>query len=118
MIRDRAMTFFALDDVLRLVAEQADRIDVAGQSGLSEGQHLLGRVGDRKQLRRRLVDLHVGRLGRQGDGHHQSEGILELQFRARVVRQGQEPVEQRGDPRLLLRRQASFRGDFVHRRGP
>ena len=39
------------DDVLRLVAPQADRADVFADRRLAERQHLLRRVGNREQRR-------------------------------------------------------------------
>jgi hypothetical protein len=45
--------------------------------------HLLRRVGELEQSRRRLVDAGVGRLRRQHDGDQQRERIDVLQFGAR-----------------------------------
>ena len=47
---------------------------------LTEGEHLLGRVGDFEQLRRHFVHLLVRALGGEHHGHQQLEGRVELKF--------------------------------------
>ena len=75
------------DDVLRLVAPQADGADVFAELLLAQRQHLLRRVGDLEQRARRLVDADVGRLRRQHHGDQQREGVdvLELALRLRPL---------------------------------
>jgi hypothetical protein len=72
-----------LDDVLRLVAEQADGLDVLDQRLLAQGQHLLGVSAIGEQRARGLVHADVGRLRRQGDGDQQGEGVDMLQLALR-----------------------------------
>ena len=69
------------DDVLRLVAPQADGADIVADLLLAERQHLLRRVGDREQRPRRLVDADVGRLRRQHHGDQQGEGVDDARAR-------------------------------------
>jgi hypothetical protein len=46
----------------------------------AEIDHLLRRIGDRKQRARRLVDAGVGRLRRQHDRNQQRVGIEMFEF--------------------------------------
>ncbi len=69
-----------LDDVLCLLAEQADRLDVLDQPLFTQIQHLLRGVCNFEQIPRRLVDARIGRLCRQRHGHDQSVDIHMLQL--------------------------------------
>ncbi len=68
------------DHVLRLLAEQADGLDVFDQALFAQIQHLLRGVGDLEQLFRGLVHAHIRRLRRQGHRHHQRIGIGMVQL--------------------------------------
>ncbi len=59
-----------------------------GQRRQTEGEHLLRRVGDRKQAPRRLVDADIGGLRRQQHRGQQLEhaGVFELGRRLRIGR--------------------------------
>ncbi len=72
------------NDVLRLVAVEPDGLDVIADLVLAEREHLLRRVGDRKQRACRLVDAGVGRLRRQNDRDQQRVGIEMLKFALRL----------------------------------
>ena len=58
-----------LDDVVRLVAVETDRLDVFLQAILAEVKKRLGRIRDRVKLGGRLVHADVGSLRRQDDGN-------------------------------------------------
>ena len=77
---DSATTFFAL------VRKQPDGLDEVAHARFAERDHLLRRVGEREQRRRRLVDAGIGRLRRQHHRDQQREGIdvLELALGLRV----------------------------------
>ena len=74
------------DHVLRLVAKEANRLDVVANLVLAESDHFLRRVGEREQRARRLVDAGVGRLGRENDRYEQRVrvDVLELALGLRV----------------------------------
>ena len=59
----------------------------------AERRHLLRRVGEREQRRRRLVDAGVGRLRRQHHRDQQRERIDVLQLAARLRHRGLEAAE-------------------------
>ncbi len=69
-----------LDDILGLLAEQADGLDMLGQTLFAQIQHLLRRVGDFEQFARGLVDTRIGRLRRQRHGDDQSVDVHMLQL--------------------------------------
>ena len=71
------------DDVLRLVAEEADGADVRREALDAELRDRRRRVGVGKESRGRLVHALVGRLRRQHDGDQQLERrrVLELGLR-------------------------------------
>ena len=73
-----------LDDVLRLGLVQADGLDVIAQTRFAECEDRGRRVGDRPQLRGRLVDADVGGLRRQHHGDQQLEIVRVLQVAARI----------------------------------
>ena len=74
------------DHVLRLVAEETDRLDELPQALRAKRVHLLGRVGDAEEGARGLVDAGVGRLRREHHRDQQREGagVLELALGIRV----------------------------------
>ena len=72
------------DDVLRLGAVEADGADEVGDRRLAERRHLLRRVGEREERRRRLVDAGVGRLRREHDGDEQGERVVVVEFALRL----------------------------------
>ena len=78
------------DDVLGLLAKQADRFDMFDQALFAEVQHLLRRVGDLKQGFGRFVDPGIGCLRRKRDRNNQSIDIdvikLALWFRFGVAK--------------------------------
>ena len=61
------------DDVLRLVPEEPDRLDVGNQPVDAQGHDCRRRVGDRIELRGRLVHALVRRLRGEHDGDQQLE---------------------------------------------
>ena len=69
-----------LDDVLGLLAEQANGLDVLDQAFLAQIQHLLRRVGDLEQVARRFVDTRIRGLRRKGHGDDQSIDVHMLQL--------------------------------------
>ncbi|MNQ79423.1 hypothetical protein D3C85_943680 [compost metagenome] len=98
------------DDVPRLGAIEADGGNQRDQPLLAQGQHLLRRVGDGEQGLGRLVDPHVGRLGRQGDGHDQGVGIDEIQLGLGIGHDPRQAHEDFLDP-ILVRRPADHGPD-------
>src|SRR5437899_2338554 len=87
--------FSQRDDILRLVAEEADRLHVRDQSVDAELDDRRGRPGLGKELRGRLVDTLVGRLPGEHNSDQELEGrtMLELRFRVRIG--GTESLENR-----------------------
>jgi len=82
------------DQVLCLGAEKPDRADQLDHPLLAERQHLLRRVGEREERRRRLVDAGVRRLRRQHDRDQQGEWVDEFQLGLRDRPCfGQPPIE-------------------------
>ena len=77
-----------LDDVLRLVVEQANRLDVVAHLGFAQRQHFVRVVGNLEQRAGRLVDSHIGRLRGQNDSDQQGIGIrvVKLALRFRIGR--------------------------------
>ena len=75
-----------LQQVLGLVAVQADGADLLGHGGFAQRQHLLRRAGQRKQPPGGLVDADIGGLGRQQHRGQQLEdrGVFQLAGRLRV----------------------------------
>ena len=69
-----------LDDVLGLVAVEADGADVGDEPLLAQRQHPFGRVGEGEEVARGLVDAGVGGLGRERDGHEEREGVEVLEL--------------------------------------
>ncbi len=87
------------EQVLRLAAEEADRLDRLLERRQAEGEHLLRRRCDREQPARRLVDAAVGRLGREQHRRKQLEHarVFELAARVRIgVAQRREEGNDRG----------------------
>ena len=70
--------------VLRLAAEQADRLDRVLERRQAEGEHLLRRRRDREQPPRRLVDAAVGRLRREQHRREQLEHARVFELAGRV----------------------------------
>ena len=81
------------DDVLRLGAKEPDGLDQLAHALLAERRHLLRRVGEREQRRRRLVDAGVGRLRRQHHRDQQRERIDVLQLALRLRHRRLEAAE-------------------------
>ena len=81
------------DHILGLGAKKPDGLDQIAHLGFAEFRHLLRRIGEREQSRRRLVDAGVGRLRRQHDGDQQRERVDVLQFAARRRVGGGETAE-------------------------
>ncbi len=69
-----------LDDVLRLVVEQADGLDVLLQPLFAQFEDGLGRVGHGEEPFGGFVHAHVGGLRREDDGDEQFEGRAVLQL--------------------------------------
>ena len=84
---DSAMTFFAL------VRIEPDGLDQLADAVLAERRHLLRRVGEREQRRRRLVDAGVGRLRRQHHRDQERERIDVLQLALRLRHRGLKAAE-------------------------
>ena len=63
------------EDVLGLVAIEPDGLDQLGDPLDAERDHLLRRVGELEQRRRRLVDPGIGRLRRQHHRDQQRESV-------------------------------------------
>ncbi len=89
------------DDVLGLGAVEADGPDVGLQSLDAEGRHRRWRRGVLEQPFGGLVDRLVGGLGREGHGDHQGEGVVVVEFGARLGLGRGEAVEDLLDARLL-----------------
>ena len=68
------------DDVLGLVAVEADGLDALLHVLHAQRRHLPRRVGDLEQGPRRLVDAGVGRLRREHHRHQQREGVDVLEL--------------------------------------
>ena len=72
------------DHVLRLGAVEADGLDQVAHPRLAERDHLLRRIGEREQGRRRFVDAGIGRLRGQHDSDQERERIDGRKLGARV----------------------------------
>jgi len=68
------------DDIFRLGAEQADGLDVFGQSCFAERQHGGRRRSDRVESGGCLVDTDIGCLSRQNDRDQQLKWRCVVQF--------------------------------------
>ncbi len=78
MLRDKL--FREGDYIFCLGIEQADRLYMFFQSGLTERDHLLWCLDVLKQQSRRLVDPDIRRLCRQDDRNEQLIMVAEAQF--------------------------------------
>ncbi len=85
--------------------------------GLAERHHLGGRIGGRKQSRRRLVDARVGRLRGEHDRDQQRERIDVLQFALGLGIGGLEAPERLRDLGRCPWRQRAVAA-FAGNRGP
>ena len=75
---DQNLTHF--DDVLGLLAEQANCLDVLGQTLDPKIEHLLWRISDLEECARGFVYTSVSGLRRQCDGNHQCIDVHMLQL--------------------------------------
>lgn len=90
------------DDILGLIAIEADGFDMLYQTLFAQIEHLLRRIGDFEQGIRGLVHALIGRLRRKRDGHHQSIGVDVIKFAFRLGLGGLEPGEDLFD-RVILK---------------
>lgn len=72
------------NDILRFVAPQANRFDVAFNPFKSKRQHFFWRIGDLEQAFGRLVDPHISGLCGQSDRDNQRIRVDEIKLGLRV----------------------------------
>ena len=82
MLRDENLR--QRDHVLCLGAVKPDGLDQLAHPRFAELDHLLRRVGELEQRRRRLVDAGIRRLRREHDGDQKRERIDVVQLAARL----------------------------------
>ena len=95
------------DDILRLGAVEADGADQLGDARLAEGGHLLRRIGEPEERRRRLVDAGIGRLRRKDHRDEERERIDVVELALRFGHRRSEAGKDRLD---VLPRHARGRG--------
>ena len=88
-----AQLFGQFDDVGGLRSIESDRFDVVAHFLFSQRNHLLGRVGDLEQSRRRLVDAFVRCLRRQHHRNQQRILVGVKEFAPGLRQRGGEPFE-------------------------
>ena len=96
------------DEVLGLVAIEADGLDPVGELFLAELDQPLRRIGKLEQLWRRFVHRSVSRLCRKHNGDEKSEGIGIMKLGLGVRVDCVEPAEHLGNLRLGQPRAGRF----------
>jgi uncharacterized membrane protein len=97
------------NDIFGLVTEQTDGLDQIAHPRFAERRHFLGRVCEREQRRRRLVDARIGCLRRKNHRDQQRERIDVLQFAFRLRVRSLEAAERLGNLRRCPLRQGALR---------
>jgi hypothetical protein len=104
------------DDVLGLVAIQADGLDRLAQPILPERHHLFRRIDRREQRARGFVHAHIGRLSGERHGYQKRKRVHIFQLAARHGVCIAETPEDLGDFGLAELRPALCRGRRPARR--